>query len=448
MHIGYSGIVKSKKMVIRIALVFTAVIFILTFLSRTIDGMLLPLVQVEKPHNGKLDKGIMVNGELNAMDVVEIYAKGQWTIVEVVVKNGSKVVEGDVLAVVDSSRQDIENKKAGLELTRLKNSLEDYIDGFSLTNLKDYEVDVEKAQDELNAYVKNEKILIELYNSGAAAKTELEDAVKKRKDLQYDYERKARNLSEIKRQNSLKHRQYIRTVAEKQQEIELKEMEIAISGEEDLIEGKLIAKTSGTIKSISIEEGAEIPAGKLMFEIIPDESKYAVCWKLNGLQAEVTQQGDAAVFDFKENLYDMFEGVVEMKEYVPDQKLYKFTSFVDIAELDKNNRATDNEDKSEERSGVYEGLEVEVNIIKESQKHDIIIPSSAVQGIGKDSYIFILGERAGPLGREYYADKVEVMVDDEDDFNLAVSSTSLNREIEIITSSTKPLSDGERVKLR
>ncbi|MEN6316844.1 MAG: efflux RND transporter periplasmic adaptor subunit [Clostridiaceae bacterium] len=449
MQINYPAAAGSKKIIIRIAAVFTVVILILTFLSKTIDSMLLPAVSCEKPQNGVLDKGITANGRLAAMDVEKLCAGGQWKIAEIPVARGNEVAAGDILAVVDSGSLAILNEKAELELTRLKNSLKNYVESYSLTDPKDNEEFVRAAWEALNEAMENEKTMTELYNNGAAAKAEADTAARKRRELQRAYEREAGKLSELKEQNSLKQNQYLRTVAEKQREIELKEKEIAGSaGAGCLKDGKYLSNINGIIKSIYIEEGDEISAGKLMFEIIPEDSRYAVCWELNEVRGRDAQAGDAVVLSFSEYFRGMLQGIVDTAEYVPEQKLYRLTSFIDKGKLQEIGRNSNEELKSGIKPGKFEGLEVEANIIKESKVYDIIIPSYAVQGTGAETYIFILGQRNGPLGGEYYADKAEVTVEDKDDFYSAVSSPSLNSEMDIIVSSTKPLLDGGRVKLR
>lgn len=449
MQINYPAAAGGRKIIVRIAVVFTVVILILTFLSKTIDGMLLPTVSCEKPQNGVLDKTIAATGRLAAMDVEKLYSKGQWRIAEIPAAKGSEVAAGDILALVEPGSLALLKEKEELELTRLRNDLQNYVESFSLADSKDSEASAEAALEALNEALENEKIITGLYNNGAAAKTEADAAARKRRELQYAYEREVRKLSELKEQNSLKQSQYLRTVAEKQREIELREKEIAESeGEGRLEAGNYLSNINGTIKNIYIEEGDEISAGKLMFEIIPGESRYAVCWDLNEIRGKDVQTGDAVVLSFSGNFHGTLQGCVDTMEYVPEQKLYRLTSFIDKGKLEEIGGNSNEEHKSKIRLGKYEGLEVEANIIKESEVYDIIVPSSAVQGIEGESCIFILGQRNGPLGREYYADKVEVTVEDRDDFYSAVSSPSLNSDMDIIIGSTKPLSDGGRVKLR
>lgn len=266
--------------------------------------MLLPTVQSEKPQSGVLDKTITATGTVAAMDVEKIYSGGQWKIAEIPVTKGSEVAAGDILAVVDSGSLALLTEKADLKLTRLRNGLQNYVESFSLTDLKDSEASVEAAQEALDESLVNEKSLEELYNSGAIAKTEADAAARKRKELQNAYEREVRRLSELKKENSLKQSQYLRTVAEKEREIKIREEEIAEStGSGRLKAGNYPSKINGIIKSICIEEGDELSAGGLMFEIIPEDSRYAVCWDLNEIRGEDVQTGDEVVLSFSGNFH-------------------------------------------------------------------------------------------------------------------------------------------------
>jgi hypothetical protein len=67
------------------------------------------------------------------------------------------------------------------------------------------------------------------------------------------------------------------------------------------------------------------------------------------------------------------------------------------------------------------GEYVTVLIEKQSEKYDVIIPAEAVHPDGFGHYVWMLRERYGSFGAEYYTVKTKVIVADTDDQYAAIS---------------------------
>ena len=78
----------------------------------------------------------------------------------------------------------------------------------------------------------------------------------------------------------------------------------------------------------------------------------------------------------------------------------------------------------------------------------MLVPNSSVTKEGGKACVYVLKTKDGIMGEENYVQKVEVTVDEADDFNSALSGGGITEDDKIVTFSSKPLSDKIQVKLR
>jgi hypothetical protein len=77
-----------------------------------------------------------------------------------------------------------------------------------------------------------------------------------------------------------------------------------------------------------------------------------------------------------------------------------------------------------------------VKFSKQSEEHDLLIPSEAVVSTAVSSYVWVLASRQGALGIEYYTRKVAVLIADKDDYYTAISR-GLDHYMPVVTSFDK-----------
>ncbi len=97
-------------------------------------------------------------------------------------------------------------------------------------------------------------------------------------------------------------------------------------------------------------------------------------------------------------------------------------------------------------SALRGGEHAEIDIKKETREYELLIPNEAVRKDINNSYVFILQEKKGTLGKEYYIQKVNIFCADADDSQTAVSE-GLMWDEKIVCSSDKMVFEGDRVKL-
>ncbi|MBO4524271.1 MAG: biotin/lipoyl-binding protein [Ruminococcus sp.] len=96
---------------------------------------------------------------------------------------------------------------------------------------------------------------------------------------------------------------------------------------------------------------------------------------------------------------------------------------------------------------VNSGDRLDLSIPCGSGTYDAIIPRSALNGPASDPYVLMVSSKNTPLGNRYYAEKVSVNVEAEDEISYAVSG-GLNRGDYVITAASKLVEPGDQVRMK
>jgi multidrug efflux pump subunit AcrA (membrane-fusion protein) len=78
--------------------------------------------------------------------------------------------------------------------------------------------------------------------------------------------------------------------------------------------------------------------------------------------------------------------------------------------------------------------------------HSLTVPIDAIHEENNATYLYILNEKSGILGSEYYVEKIKVQVSDKNDTYAAIESGVISSDTEVIIYSSKELEQGEVVR--
>ena len=92
------------------------------------------------------------------------------------------------------------------------------------------------------------------------------------------------------------------------------------------------------------------------------------------------------------------------------------------------------------------GLSGTMSRSEQGEKYSCCVTPESVYQEGIRNYVYVVKERDGILGKEYYAEQVNVRIQDENDNWVAVESV-LDGDSLIISSSTKEVKNGDVVRL-
>ena len=95
---------------------------------------------------------------------------------------------------------------------------------------------------------------------------------------------------------------------------------------------------------------------------------------------------------------------------------------------------------------VESGTQLSLSIGEKSANYDMIIPNSALRTDSKGDFVLVVTSKSSPLGTRYKAERVDVTVLAKDDNNAAISGSLTNQDY-VITTSNRPVDNGQMVRL-
>lgn len=96
--------------------------------------------------------------------------------------------------------------------------------------------------------------------------------------------------------------------------------------------------------------------------------------------------------------------------------------------------------------GLETGTRAEVEIVQKSENYSAVIPVQALHEEQNGSYVLVMEEEQGVMGTELVAKRYEVKVQDKNSVQAALEEGILTSEQEIISSSSRSIDDGSRVR--
>ncbi len=215
----------------------------------------------------------------------------------------------------------------------------------------------------------------------------------------------------------------------KQNEITRKQQELALQKLQALkeAEGKILAPVRGVVTQIAVTTGDFTTEGTAMR--LSDTSQgsrlVASVGKDNEKYISRGSRVNISVFGSKDKISDYT--VTDVAENEEDPELLDVV--VDLPE------------------GVLEaGARAEIELVQKSQNYGSVIPIQALREEQNGYYVLVLEEEQGVMGKEQVARRFEVKIQDKNSTYAALEDGLLTGEQEIISSSSRTISDGSRVR--
>ncbi|MBB6730249.1 efflux RND transporter periplasmic adaptor subunit [Cohnella zeiphila] len=378
-----------RKTALRWALgLFFGGLLVLTFLSNTIQSLSLPKVAVEKPTVGSLDLSISEDGFLQPAYTAPLVPLGNWTVTTVHVKKSDHVKKGDPLLTFDT--------------TTTQRSLEDEKTRYEQLQIQ---------------YLQMQEALKPLLRQG-----DDEDAIEKQKqDLQV-----------------------------KQLDMEIERRQIA-DLEKQIRDGEVLrAPFDGIVSSLSVEAGANVSPGQSVCTVASDASGYQLVFSASGDAADALQLGGNVKVAIAATDMPQTEGKDLPAFNGPGGRVLDGK----ISAIESGSGQSGGEGGSDAKTvtvdvsgdGLSPGLKATANIPQQSASPGFKIPVDALHSDDSGSYVFVATAKEGPLGSSYYAVKAYVNTGEQSDDTVVILS-GLSPDERVVTDSSEPLSDGDRIRL-
>ena len=499
---------KKKNWIKNAAIIFLAIMLVLTLFSNTITQYTLPQVSAGVVKQGKITEKVKGSGTIESGNPYTPKASETRNIDSIPVSKGQHVEMGDVIYNLSDVDSD-ELKKAEGELADLEKEYMTTLFGAGVTTdtitkartgnydsiaAMQYEIaDVDKRIEEAqiryndcinqvhvqtiiasidNAYLNNlSDVQREAYLTAEVSKLQLAypdespEARDQRTKILNDVKKEladataARTVSTASMAVEEKKNNLPKTNAEtlrdnakanlddlnKERENLLAELKAEIlvenyderiqkkQAEIEVLKGRAIGATvtapmAGTITMLV---NTKIEKDKDMYTIIPDGEGFLLKTKIPVKDASKVKEGDSADIS---NSYNFPNCTVTLKSITDDTE-----------NPNQNKVLTFTVDGPE----VAIGQNMSVSVGSLSKQCNTIVPKGAIKKDNKGNFVYKIITKSSPLGNRYYAQRIDVKIDSEDDNNAAVTATSgtLDANDYVVLTSSKIVESGKQVRL-
>lgn len=432
---------KRKKRIVTAFCVFLGFMWLCTVISKSIYASRLPIVATESIEQKYVEHIVEVEGIVVAGDKNPVTALSGLRVNKLMVQVGDRVEEGDVIFTVDMEDLDeiMEEKQAAI--SKLQVQINTIVQNKELAR-QQKELEEQRAREDYDAIARRENTLVgraeNEYSKIEDEMSEQNDGASS-EDLQDALQQAAYAEADAKwqRDNAIKEagRKVEDIIAPDSEDSTLEVSRMELAGlQEDLAhyqeiknaEGQIRAEQGGLVTDIYISLGGRTSDSAVILladDAVPCQFKAVISQeqkKYLGLNDEVSLRLDGSSKERNVTI-----------DYLSESDTMPGTYEVYI--------------NLPEGTGMP-GLSGTMSRSEKGEKHFCCVTPTAVHKEDIRSYVNVVKERDGILGKEYYAEQINVRIQDENDYWVAVEG-ALDSDSVIISSSTKEVKNGDVVRL-
>lgn len=189
----------------------------------------------------------------------------------------------------------------------------------------------------------------------------------------------------------------------------------------------VIAPISGTVISINVTSGKSTDTSEAVVVLRPLDQGYYMSFSVSNDDAKMISVGDSAE--------------------VTDSWWYSgITGTVSSIKADKTSPKDKKTVTLSLEGDLTEGQSLSMTISTRTVNYDCLVPNSAVHEDNNGKFVLVCESKSSPLGNRYFAVRYDVEVLAKDDSRTAVKGGLSGYEY-VITTSSKPISAGDQVRL-
>lgn len=195
----------------------------------------------------------------------------------------------------------------------------------------------------------------------------------------------------------------------------------------DSVDKEIKAEVSGIIASVDVTAGSTTTPGSPMATIELPDMGYSLSFSVTNDQARRVHTGDTATVS---NYYWGSEVNAVLTSIKTDPKNPQSNKLL-VFDLSGD---------------VTVGSSLTISVGDKSAEYDYVVPNSALRSDSNGDFVLVVNAKNSPLGNRYIATRVDVTILASDDTSSAVSG-GLNRGDFVISTSTKPVENGDQVRM-
>jgi len=208
-----------------------------------------------------------------------------------------------------------------------------------------------------------------------------------------------------------------------------KNLDKAVKDSRDMNMGVVKAPCDGIVIELNFSEGMTATASQPLYKIADTGKGFQFVTSVNISAADYLESGDGAEITINSLNDKMIQGKVKQIRDNQQQIGVKKDVVIDIPS-----------------NGLVGGESGTADIKKNIGSYKTLVSNSAVGQDIIEYFVYVLKERKGPLGNEFYVQKVTVSIGDSDNTKTVVLS-GINAMDKVISDSDKPLADGSPVMI-
>lgn len=425
--------IKNRNVIKKSICIFIIVMFLLTFFSNTINNLMLPRVQAVSAKNGTLAEELRGSGIVEAKEVFNSYIKNSLTVEDIRVNTGDTVKKGQVIMVLNKKKlekllQDeltiLEQKKLALQKLQETSAFQAKTDTFSINEA---ERQIADTKDDLEQKKKNLENVRDLFKIGAETEVNLQKARNELAVAERLY-KKALDEKNKPTQNL--------NIDIKSAELDIKLQKSRIDEIKDELEtaNNIAAPDDGVITALNCQKGSTLDPSVPLYTMSLPDGGFKLKVAVDSTKANYLVTGDEVEISINSLNEEKVKGKIIAITTPAVDKPGENNNLQKVIVIDL------------ELKTLVGGEHADIYLKKETKNYEMLIPNEAVREERNDYYVFVIKESEGPLGKEYYIQKIKVFCEASDDSYTAVSGGLLFSD-RVVFSSDKPLSEGDRVRI-
>ena len=207
----------------------------------------------------------------------------------------------------------------------------------------------------------------------------------------------------------------------------------------------LQSKTDGVVTSISVAEGNNILNDSVIMEVASKDNNMVLRWKIKDEYGKLFSLEDT-IKTFLTIATENEDGEIEEKN-----KMFELPITKIIFDKKDNYTLFECSINIDDNVSMVQGQETNIQMRYSSVEYQYTIPISAVRFLenSEKGSVYVIRERKKIFGTEKYVEKEIFDISEIDARNVAITSypIAFNKDIYIVTSSNKALSDNSAVKV-
>jgi HlyD family secretion protein len=409
---------RKKKFSRKILMWFIVIMVLLTFLSKTINNLMLPRVSLDTATSGALVKEIYGQGTVSAKSILEQYVNVNLKVKEVKVNVGDRIKKGQEILELDVEDLKENLKDENDKLIQKQTTLNKLINNVSPNSLLSFDKNIYTAKQKL---IEPEDIFkqtdlninttpADVYN------TVTENYMNAKFDVDIAVNAKAKFINDTQKDidnTKVDIATELRKIADLQKQINTNRI--------------FIAPSNGIITELNFSEGTVTNNSKALFKLAQLSKGFQLKITVDSTSCEYVKIGDTAEVNItsikgKSGVGKIVE-ITDNAQHVGEKKDL-------LMDLDI--------------TGLSGGEEGEGYLYKKTIQYDTLVPNGAIYSTDNEDYILVTRSSDGPLGTETYLRKVTVNVIDSDNSKTALSTRIFPMD-KFVVKSSKSVDEDSKV---